>query len=71
MITSPVAIGILAGAALLLFGPKHIPALAKSFGLGVRNFRAGLKGKSKIESAESKEIVEIESSDSMPDKEKS
>lgn len=44
MIWSPVAIGIVAGLGLVLFGSKRVPALAKSLGLGVKNFREGLKG---------------------------
>jgi len=38
-------LGLLA-VALLLFGPKKLPELAKGLGEGIRNFRSSLNGES-------------------------
>jgi len=36
---------IIAAAALLVFGPKRLPELAKSLGKGIRDFKKALEGK--------------------------
>jgi sec-independent protein translocase protein TatA len=35
---------VILGVAVLLFGGKKIPELAKGLGEGIRNFKTGLKG---------------------------
>jgi len=42
MLNSPVDIAIVAGIALLVFGPKKLPELGKAIGQGIGNFRKGL-----------------------------
>ncbi|MNK43991.1 Sec-independent protein translocase protein TatAy [compost metagenome] len=37
-------IALIGGIALLVFGPKKLPALAASLGTGLREFRKGIKG---------------------------
>lgn len=42
MLQSPVDIAIVAGAILLLFGPKKVPELGKALGQGIGNFKRAL-----------------------------
>jgi sec-independent protein translocase protein TatA len=42
MLNSPVDIAIVAGIALLVFGPKRLPELGKALGLGIGNFKKSL-----------------------------
>lgn len=42
MLTSPVEWGIVAAAALLLFGPKKFPELGRALGQGIGNFKKAL-----------------------------
>jgi sec-independent protein translocase protein TatA len=42
MIGSPVDIAIVAGVALLLFGPKKMPELGRALGQGIGNFKKAL-----------------------------
>ena len=53
---------VILGVAVLLFGGKKIPELAKGLGEGIRNFKTSLKGEpEKAESAEAvPEVVKIE-----------
>lgn len=45
---------------VLIFGPKRIPAAAKSVGKGMRNFRASLSGKDEEPRSEIDEQSEID-----------
>lgn len=40
---------IILGVAVLLFGGKKIPEVAKGLGEGIRNFKSALKGEEKAE----------------------
>ena len=40
---------IILGIAVLLFGGRKIPELAKGLGEGIRNFKNALKGEEKVE----------------------
>lgn len=42
MLNSPVDIAIVAGIALLVFGPKRLPELGKALGQGIGNFKKSL-----------------------------
>jgi TatA/E family protein of Tat protein translocase len=44
MITSIPDLVIIGGAALLVFGPKRLPELAKSLGKGIRDFKKAMDG---------------------------
>jgi sec-independent protein translocase protein TatA len=46
---------VILGVAVLLFGGKKIPEVAKGLGEGIRNFKTALKGEP--EKAESTEVV--------------
>ena len=48
---------VIRGVAVLLFGGKKIPELAKGLGEGIRNFKTGLKGDEKTETTEEKKPV--------------
>jgi sec-independent protein translocase protein TatA len=41
----PVHLMIIAGIALLVFGPKKLPELGKGMGEGIRGFKAAMQGK--------------------------
>jgi sec-independent protein translocase protein TatA len=41
----PVHLMIIAGIALLVFGPKKLPELGKGMGEGIRRFKAAMQGK--------------------------
>jgi sec-independent protein translocase protein TatA len=47
MITSIPDLLIVGGVALLVFGPRRLPALAKSLGEGIREFKKAMEGESK------------------------
>jgi sec-independent protein translocase protein TatA len=51
---------VILGVAVLLFGGKKIPELAKGLGEGIRNFKTSLKGEPEKESAPEKPAVAIE-----------
>ena len=42
MLSSPVDLALLAGAALLIFGPKRFPEIGKALGQGIGNFKRAL-----------------------------
>jgi len=42
-------LAIVLGIAVLLFGGRKIPELAKGLGEGIRNFKSALKGEEKTE----------------------
>jgi sec-independent protein translocase protein TatA len=44
MLTSLPDLLIIGGAALLIFGPKRLPELAKSLGKGIREFKKAVDG---------------------------
>lgn len=44
MLTSIPDLLIIGGAALLIFGPKRLPELAKSLGKGIREFKKAVDG---------------------------
>lgn len=45
---------VILGIAVLLFGGKKIPEVAKGLGEGIRNFKTALKGEEKSPAAEEK-----------------
>ncbi len=45
---------VILGVAVLLFGGKKIPEVAKGLGEGIRNFKSALKGEEKAAAAEEK-----------------
>jgi sec-independent protein translocase protein TatA len=44
-IFQPMHLMIIAGIALLVFGPKKLPELGKGMGEGIRGFKAAMQGK--------------------------
>jgi len=62
---------LIAGAALLVFGPTRLPELAKGMGKGIRDFKKALNGEHDAEEKESlpgeKKTVETESPDHTKD----
>ncbi len=44
-IFQPMHLMIIAGIALLIFGPKKLPELGKGMGEGIRGFKAAMQGK--------------------------
>lgn len=51
---------VILGVAVLLFGGKKIPELAKGLGEGIRNFKTSLKGEPEKESEPEKSAVVVE-----------
>jgi sec-independent protein translocase protein TatA len=45
----PTELMVVLGIAVLLFGGKKIPEVAKGLGEGIRNFKTALKGEEKVE----------------------
>jgi sec-independent protein translocase protein TatA len=43
MLNSPIEIAMVFGVALLVFGPKKLPELGRSLGLGIGNFKKSLQ----------------------------
>jgi sec-independent protein translocase protein TatA len=41
----PMHLMVIAGIALLVFGPKKLPELGKGMGEGIRGFKAAMQGK--------------------------
>jgi sec-independent protein translocase protein TatA len=44
----PMHLLIIAGIALLVFGPKKLPELGKGMGEGIRGFKAAMQGKEEL-----------------------
>jgi sec-independent protein translocase protein TatA len=44
----PMHLMIIAGIALLIFGPKKIPEFGKGLGEGIRGFKAAMQGKEEM-----------------------
>lgn len=44
----PMHLMIIAGIALLVFGPKKLPELGKGMGEGIRGFKAAMSGKDEV-----------------------
>ncbi len=57
MITSLPDLLIIGGIALLVFGPKRLPELAKSLGKGIRDFKKAMEGDFEEEEKEKKESL--------------
>ena len=55
---------VILGVAVLLFGGKKIPELAKGLGQGIRNFKTALKGEPEKPEAAVPEAAKIEKSNS-------
>ncbi len=53
---------VILGVAVLLFGGKKIPEVAKGLGEGIRNFKTALKGEPEKPAAEVAEVEKIEAS---------
>ncbi|HXO33273.1 MAG TPA: twin-arginine translocase TatA/TatE family subunit [Candidatus Acidoferrales bacterium] len=47
----PMHLLIIAGIALLVFGPKKLPELGKGMGEGIRGFKAAMQGKEELPSS--------------------
>ena len=45
----PMELIVILGIAVLLFGGKKIPEVAKGLGEGIRNFKSALKGDEKVD----------------------
>lgn len=45
----PMELLVILGIAVLLFGGKKIPEVAKGLGEGIRNFKSALKGDEKVD----------------------
>jgi sec-independent protein translocase protein TatA len=48
----PMHLMIIAGIALLIFGPKKLPELGKGMGEGIRGFKAAMQGKEETHSSQ-------------------
>lgn len=62
MLSSPVEWGIVAAAALLLFGPKKFPEIGRSLGQGIGNFKKALTD------AQEQVVAGIEDAENAPSK---
>jgi sec-independent protein translocase protein TatA len=51
---------------LLIFGPKRLPALGKSLGHGIREFKDGITGKSAIEDEDRPALNAAQTSEAIP-----
>jgi len=47
---------VILGVAVLLFGGKKIPEVAKGLGEGIRNFKTALKGDEEVKLEEKKQV---------------
>ena len=47
----PMHMLVIAGVALLIFGPKKLPELGKGLGEGLRGFKAAMQGKEEVSKA--------------------
>jgi len=57
----PMHLLIIAGIALLVFGPKKLPELGKGFGEGIRGFKAAMSGEDKSTDSGGSEKVKKDS----------
>jgi sec-independent protein translocase protein TatA len=57
MITSLPDLLIIGGAALLIFGPKRLPELAKSLGVGLRDFKKAMNGEFEEDTSGKPEVL--------------
>ena len=48
----PMHLLIIAGLALLIFGPKKLPELGKGLGDGIRGFKSAMSGEEKLATAQ-------------------
>ena len=48
----PMHLLVIAGIALLIFGPKKLPELGKGLGDGIRGFKAAMSGEEKPQTTE-------------------
>lgn len=51
-IFQPTHLILIAGIALLIFGPKKLPELGKGMGEGIRGFKAAMQGKDEVSAKE-------------------
>jgi sec-independent protein translocase protein TatA len=49
-IFQPIHLMVIAGIALLIFGPKKLPEFGKGLGEGIRGFKAAMQGKDETKS---------------------
>jgi len=52
----PMHLMIIAGIALLIFGPKKLPELGKGFGESIRGFKSAMAAKDEVPSNVPKEV---------------
>jgi sec-independent protein translocase protein TatA len=48
----PLHLAMIAGIALLIFGPKKLPELGKGLGEGIRGFKSAMSAKDEISTSE-------------------
>jgi sec-independent protein translocase protein TatA len=53
----PMHLLIIAGIALLIFGPKKLPELGKGLGDGIRGFKAAMSGEEKTTDSNKKDEI--------------
>jgi sec-independent protein translocase protein TatA len=51
-IFQPMHLMVIAGIALLVFGPKKLPEFGKGLGEGIRGFKAAMQGKEEASAAQ-------------------
>jgi sec-independent protein translocase protein TatA len=54
----PLELAVILGIAVLIFGPKQIPRMARAVGSSIIEFKKGVKGIGETVSEETKEIQE-------------
>lgn len=57
----PMHLLIIAGIALLIFGPRKLPELGKGLGDGIRGFKAAMSGEEKPSDTDKREEVKKDS----------
>jgi sec-independent protein translocase protein TatA len=50
-IFQPMHLIVIAGIALLVFGPKKLPEFGKGLGEGIRGFKAAMQGKEEVQAS--------------------
>ena len=63
-IFQPMHLMVIAGIALLIFGPKKLPEFGKGLGEGIRGFKAAMQGKEETAKSPASEINSVEKSGS-------
>ncbi|MCB0405882.1 MAG: twin-arginine translocase TatA/TatE family subunit [Bdellovibrionales bacterium] len=56
---------VISVAALLVFGPKRLPELAKGLGKGIRDFKKALEGGDEKKQIEGNDAIDVSNSESQ------